>query len=107
MKQKTTGLRQKRVTWADYVHITTDAETAYFVATEGIQSPYTEQPPLPTLPHVAPIAVPPLHAAPPAPQETVLPETKTDEDNQSHLSNSEWEGNWEESLLNLMGKSPV
>ena len=38
MKQKTTRLRQKGVTWNDYVHLTSDAETAYFAATQGIQS---------------------------------------------------------------------
>ena len=105
MKQKTTGLRQKRVTGADYVHITTDVETAYLAATQGIQSPCTEQPPMTTPPSVAPIAVSPLHAAPPAPEEAELAETSTDEGNQSHLSDSKQKGNAEESLL--MGKSLV
>ena len=39
------------------------------------------------------------HAAPVPPAEPELPYAETDEDNQSHFSDSEQEGNAEESLL--------
>ena len=100
--------------WSDDVHITVDAETAYSLATQGMQF-FTETPETNPTPPVAAVApVPPTPpppvpattprvpiAAEPEPAEAELPQAETDEeDNQSHLSDSDRrEGNAEESLL--------
>ena len=72
---------KKTVRWAEDVYITLDAEAAYAAATQGI------------------LVIPPPEAVA-EPDELQLPEAAaTDEDNQSHLSDSEREGNLEEPLL--------
>ena len=110
-KQKnTTQKTPKRVNWAEEAYITVDAETAYFAATQGIDFLLTE----PEQPEAAVLlvseadhseaAVPVEADAVPAPTlppvaAAYLDHSEGEEDNQSHLSGSEREGNAEESLL--------
>ena len=114
LKTTTTTAAKESVRWSDDVHITVDAETAYSLATQGMQF-FTETPETNPTPPVAAVApVPPTPpppvpattprvpiAAEPEPAEAELPQAETDEeDNQSHLSDSDRrEGNAEESLL--------
>ena len=84
--------------WSDDVYITVDAESAYSLATQGIQLFQSQTPANNPIAAVAPALRIPAAAAP-APlvePEQSYPDT---EDNQSHLSDSEQEGNTEESLL--------
>ena len=88
--------------WSDDVYITVDAESAYSLATQGIQlfqSQTTANNPIAAVAPVAP--VPAAVAVPVPPAEPEVPYAETDEDNQSHFSDSEHEGNAEESLLTL------
>ena len=110
-KQKNTAQKTpKRVHWAEEAYITADAETAYFAATQGIDFLLTE----PEQPEAAvllvseadhPAAAVPVQAdavpAPTLPPVAVayLDHSVGEEDNKSHLSGSEREGNAEESLL--------
>ena len=110
-KQKNTAQKTpKRVHWAEEAYITADAETAYFAATQGIDFLLTE----PEQPEAAVLlvseadhseaAVPVQADAVPAPTlppvaAASLDHSEGEEDNQSHLSGSEREGNAEESLL--------
>ena len=91
---------KKSVRWSDDVYITVDAESAYSLATQGIQlfqSQTTANNPIAAVAPVAP--VPAAVAVPVPPAEPEVPYAETDEDNQSHFSDSEREGNAEESLL--------
>ena len=88
----TTTAAKKSVSWSDDVYITVDAESTYSLATQGIQlfqSQPTANNPIAAVAPVAPV--------PPA--EPEVPYAETDEDHQSHFSDSEREGNAEESLL--------
>ena len=78
--------------WSDDVYITVDAESAYSLATQGIQLFQSQTTANNPIAAVAPVA--PVPAAEPE-----VPCAETDEDNQSHFSDSEREGNAEESLL--------
>ena len=96
----TTTAAKKSVRWSDDVYITVDAESAYSLATQGIQlfqSQTTANDPIAAVAPVAP--VPAAVAVPVPPAEPEVPYAETDEDNQSHFSDSEREGNAEESLL--------
>ena len=96
----TTTAAKKSVRWSDDVYITVDAESAYSLATQGIQlfqSQTTANNPNAAVAPVAP--VPAAVAVPVPPAEPEVPYAETDEDNQSHFSDSEREGNAEESLL--------
>ena len=96
----TTTAAKKSVRWSDDVYITVDAESAYSLATQGIQlfqSQTTANNPIAAVAPVAP--VPAAVAVPVPPAEPEVPYAETDEDNQSHFSDSEREGNAEESLL--------
>ena len=96
----TTTAAKKSVRWSDDVYITVDAESAYSLATQGIQlfqSQTTANNPIAAAAPVAP--VPAAVAVPVPPAEPEVPYAETDEDNQSHFSDSEREGNAEESLL--------
>ena len=96
----TTTAAKKSVRWSDDVYITVDAESAYSLATQGIQlfqSQTTANNPIAAVAPVAP--VPAAVAVPVPPAEPEVPYAETDDDNQSHFSDSEREGNAEESLL--------
>ena len=113
----TTTAAKKSVRWSDDVHVTVNAETAYTLATQGMQffqqTETLECNPTPPIaapvPPVPPPAPPSVPAAPEsvptvaesATQEAELLNAATDEeDNQSHLSDSDRrEGNAEASLL--------
>ena len=72
---------KKTVWWAEDVYITLNAEAAYAAATQGI------------------LVIPPPEAVA-EPDEVQIPEAAaTEEDNQSHLSDSEQEGNPEKPIL--------
>ena len=114
LKTTTMIAAKKSVRWSDDVYITVDAETAYSLATQGMQF-FTETPvsnPTPPVAAVAPVPPAPPPSVPVAPATAPIaaePETaeaeplhaETDkEDNQSHLSDSDRrEGNAEGSLL--------
>ena len=86
----TTTAAKKSVRWSDDVYITVDAESAYSLATQGIQlfqSQTTANNPIAAVAPVAP--VPAAVAVPVPPAEPELPYAETDEDNQSHFSDSE------------------
>ena len=85
--------------WSDDVYITVDAESAYSLATQGIQLFQSQTTANHPIAPVAPAAPFPAAAAPVPPAEPEMPYAETDEDNQSHFSDSEREGNAEESLL--------
>ena len=128
-KKISTTAAKKSVRWSDDVHITVYAETAYILATQayilatqGMQFfQQTETPasnPTPPIAAPAPVPPPPPPSVPAAPvsapiaAEPAVPEAEPlhavtdEEDNQSHLSDSDRrEGNAEGSLL--MNKSPV
>ena len=93
----TTTAAKKSVRWSDDVYITVDAESAYSLATQGIQlfqSQTTANNPIAAVVPAAPV---PASAVPVPPAEAEQPYAETDEDNQSHFSDSEQEGNAEES----------
>ena len=111
-----TTAAKKSVRWSDDVHVTVDAETAYTLATQGMQFfQQTEtpecnpMPPIAPAPPVPPPAPPSVPAAPesvpiaaePTIAEAEPPNATTDEeDSQSHLSDSDRrEGNAEGSRL--------
>ena len=86
----TTTAAKKSVRWSDDVYITVDAESAYSLATQGIQlfqSQTTANNPIAAVAPVAP--VPAAVAVPVPPAEPEVPYAETDEDNQSHFSDSE------------------
>ena len=96
----TTTAAKKSVRWSDDVYITVDAESAYSLATQGIQLFQPQTTANNPIAAVAPVApVPAAVAVPVPPAEPEVPYAETDEDNQSHFSDSEREGNAEESLL--------
>ena len=104
LKQKTEAqTAPKRVNWAQEAYITADAETAYFAATQGIDLSVSEaeQPDAAVAAIAAPIAPDDAVAAPIQPPVAVLhlDHREGEEDDQSHHSDSEREGNAEESLL--------
>ena len=107
LKQKTEAqTAPKRVNWAQEAYITADAETAYFAATQGIDLSVSEaEQPDAAVAAVAAVAapIPPddAVATPIQPPVAVLhlDHREGEEDNQSHHSDSEREGNAEESLL--------
>ena len=77
----TTTAAKKSVRWSDDVYITVDAESAYSLATQGIQlfqSQTTANNPIAAVAPVAPV--------PPA--EPEVPYAEIDEVNQSHFSDS-------------------
>ena len=80
----TTTAAKKSVRWSDDVYITVDAESAYSLATQGIQSQTTANNPIAAVAPVAP--VPAAVAVPVPPAE---PYAEMNEDNQSHFSDSE------------------
>ena len=87
----TTTAAKKSVRWLDDVYITVDAESAYSLATQGIQlfwSQTTANNPIAAVAPVAPVPVPAV-AVPVPPAEPEVPYAETDEDNQSHFSDSE------------------
>ena len=114
LKTTTTTAAKKSVRWSDDIYITVDAETAYSLATQGMQF-FTDTPvsnPTPALAAVAPVPPAPPQSVPVAPttapfaaeeetvEEEILHTETDDEDNQSHLSDSDRrEGNAEGSLL--------
>ena len=77
VKQATSSRPKKTVSWATDVYVTVDAESAYTLAIQGMQffPPTTNT--APTAPDV------PVPAAPPE-----VPLVTTEEDNQSHHSDS-------------------
>ena len=106
----------KAVKWSEEMKITTDAETAYFAATQGFHLMLEE--PKPVIP--VPTVTVPADAVPAVPEVTEQPDSADDafpapieplgeaglqddsegeQDNQSHLSGSEGEGKAEKSLL--------
>ncbi|MCG8623128.1 MAG: hypothetical protein MJE68_14180, partial [Proteobacteria bacterium] len=100
----------KAVNWSEEAYITTDAETAYIAATQGLELMLLTEPqpalPTGTVPEEDETDPPAIehHDAVPAPIEPpsaagLLDNSDGEEDNQSHLSDSEREGNAEESLL--------
>ena len=108
----TTTAAKKSLRWSDDVHVTVDAETAYTLATQGMQffqqigtpqcNPTRPIVPVPPVPPPAPPSVPAAPVSVPIVAETAtaeaeLPNAITDEeDNQSHLSDSDRrEGNAE------------
>ena len=114
LKTTTTTAAKKSVRWSDDVHITVDAETAYSLATQGMQF-FTEIPvsnPTPPLAVVTPVlpapppsvpvvsATVPIAAEPETAEAEPLHAETDEEDNQSHLSDSDRrEGNAEGLLL--------
>ena len=108
--------------WSDDIYITVDAETAYSLATQGMQF-FTDTPvsnPTPPVAAVAPVPPAPPQSVPVAPttapfaaeeepvEEEILHTETDDEDNQSHFSDSDRrEGNAEGSLLIPDEQSPV
>ena len=106
----------KAVKWSEEMKITTDAETAYFAATQGFHLMLED--PKPVIP--VPTVTVPADAVPAVPEVTEQPDSADDafpapieplgeaglqddsegeQDNQSHLSGSEGEGKAEKSLL--------
>ena len=81
---------KKSVRWSDDVYITVDAESAYSLATQGIQlfqSQTTANNPIAAVAPAMRVSVPAAAAVPPAEQEQLYADTE--EDNQSHFSDSE------------------
>ena len=100
LQPSTTTAAKKSVRWSDDVYITVDAESAYSLATQGIQLFQSQTTANNPIAAVAPVAPVPAAVAVPVPAaEPEVPYAETDEDNQSHFSDSEREGNAEESLL--------
>ena len=85
--------------WSDDVYITVDAESAYSLATQGIQLFQSQTTANNPIAAVAPALPVPAAAAPVPPAEPEQPYPDIEDDNQSHLNDSEREGNAEESLL--------
>ena len=76
--------------WSDDIYITVGAESAYSLATQGIQLFQPQTTPNNPFAAVAPVAaVPATVTVPVPPAEPEVPYAETDEDNQSHFSDSE------------------
>ena len=69
LKTTTTTAAKESVRWSDGVHITVDAETAYSLATQGMQF-FTETPETNPTPPVAAVAPVPPTPPPPVPATT-------------------------------------
>ena len=95
----TTTAAKKSVRWSNDVYITVDAESAFSLASQGIQLFQSQTTPNNPIAAVAPAMRVPAAAPPFPPAEPEQPYADTEEDNQSYLSDSEQEGNAEESLL--------
>ena len=85
----TTTAAKKSVRWSDDVYITVDVESAYSLATQGIQPFQSQTPANNPIAAVAHALRVPAAAAPVPPAEPEQSYTDTEEDNQSHLSDSE------------------
>ena len=86
----TTTAAKKSVRWSDDVYITVDAESAYSLATQGIQLFQSQTTANNPIAAVAPaVPVPAAVTAPIPAAEQEPPYAETDEDNQSYFSDSE------------------